>query len=62
MDEPKPNESDLREDRSKENIDSENIYVGADGTEEVATRVNGKRFRVSLCVHKNLTQLLDDID
>jgi hypothetical protein len=28
----------------------------------VATRVNGKRFRVSLCVHKNLTQLLDDID
>jgi hypothetical protein len=59
MDEPKPSESDLGEDRSKVNIEPENIYVGADGTEEVATRVNGKRFRVSLCVHQNLTQLLD---
>jgi len=54
MEEPKPNGSRVTE----ENIESENIYVGADGTEEVATGVNGKKFKVIFCILQNLTPLL----
>jgi hypothetical protein len=59
MDEPKPSKSDLREDRIKENIQSEIIYVDTDESEKVAT-VNPRKCRkVRFCVHQNLTQLLD---
>jgi len=54
MEEPKPNESKVTE----ENIELENIDMGADGTEEVATGANGKRFKVIFCVPQNLTPLL----
>jgi hypothetical protein len=61
MEEPKPEESNVREERSKENTEPENIYVGTDGTDEVASRTGGKRFRVSFCVQQNLTPLLEAI-
>jgi hypothetical protein len=54
MEEPKPNGSEVRE----ENKEPENIYVGADGTEEVAVAENGKKFKVIFCVLQNLTPLL----
>jgi hypothetical protein len=46
MEEPKPNVSKVTEDRGKENIEPDNIYVAADGTEEVATGEIGKKFKV----------------
>jgi hypothetical protein len=58
MEEPKPNGSKVREEGSNENIEPENIYEGADGTEEVATVGYGKKFRVSFCVLQNFTPLL----
>jgi hypothetical protein len=42
MEEPKPNGSTVTE----ENIELENIYVGTDGTEEIATGANGKKFKM----------------
>lgn len=54
MEEPKPNGSGERE----ENIEPENMYVEADGTEDVATGENGKKFKVIFCVLQNLTPLL----
>ena len=46
MEEPKPYGSKITEERGKETTEPENIYVGADGTEEVATGENGKKFKV----------------
>lgn len=54
MEESKPNASEVRE----ENIDPENMSVGVDGTEEVVTAENGKKFKVIFCVLQNLTPLL----
>jgi len=54
MEEPKPNGSRIIE----ENIEPENVYVGVDGTEEVATEENGKKLKVIFCVLQNLTPLL----
>ena len=54
MEEPKPNGSRVAE----ENTEPDNIYVGADGTEDVATGENGKKFKVIFCVLQNLTPLL----
>jgi hypothetical protein len=53
MEEPKPNGS-----RIEETIEPENLYVGVEGTEEVATGENGKKFKVIFCVLQNLTPLL----
>jgi len=55
MEEPKPNGSTVTE----ENIELENIYVGTDGTEEIATGANGKKFKVIFSVLQNLTLLLE---
>jgi len=54
MEEPKPNGSEVTE----ENIEPENVYVGADGTELVATGENGKKFKVIFCGLQNITPLL----
>jgi hypothetical protein len=54
MEEPKPNESEVTE----ENIEPENVYVGADEIEVVATGRNGKKFKVIFCVLQNITPLL----
>jgi hypothetical protein len=54
MEEPKPNGSEVTE----ENIEPENVYVGADVTEVVATGENGKKFKVIFCILQNITPLL----
>jgi hypothetical protein len=46
MEEPKPNGSKVTEERGKENTELDDIYVVADGTEEVATGENTKKFKV----------------
>jgi hypothetical protein len=46
MEELKPNGSMVPTERGKENTETGDIYIGADGPEEVAVGQNGKRFKV----------------
>jgi hypothetical protein len=54
MEEPKSSDSRVPE----ENTEPDNIYVGADGTEEVPTRENRKRFKVIFRVLQKRASLL----